>query len=101
MDELGISSAEESFMRRVWTCPLCETKLAVSMAEQLQHQASCRKEVDDALQKCREGGPSSSQDPALLKEYECMHCRQTLRLTAIDILKHKREHARTNTLKKQ
>ena len=98
--ELGLSSSEDSFIRRVWTCPMCETKLAVNMAEQLHHQASCKKEVNDALLKSGGAWPSSSQDPALLKGYNCAQCGMTLQLTAIDILKHKREHARTNALEK-
>ena len=94
LDELeagASSSSEASYMRRVWTCPVCEAKLAVNMAEQLQHQDSCKKEVEDALSKT--AAPSSSQDPTLLKEYYCPQCEETLLLTAINILKHKREHA--------
>ena len=72
---------------------MCEAKLAVNMAEQLQHQAGCSKDVDDALAKT--AAPSLAQDPALLKEYYCPQCAETLQLTAINILKHKRDHALT------
>jgi len=86
--------AEDTFLRRLWTCPFCESKLAVNIAEQLQHQANCKKEMEKVLQESR-GGPSTSQDPAVvLKEYNCSECGQTMQLSAIDILKHKREHAR-------
>ena len=92
-DEVGILSAEDTFLRRVWTCPLCQSKLAVNIAEQLQHQAICKKEVEEALQDSKERA-TTSQDPSLLKAYNCKECGQTFHLTAIDILKHKREHAR-------
>ncbi len=84
------STSQGSYMQRLWTCPVCEAKLAVNMAEQLQHQANCKKDIEDALKREH----SSSQDPALLKEYHCGQCGETLQLTSIDILKHKREHAR-------
>ena len=70
--------------------------MAVNVAEQLEHQASCKKELEEAMGK--NAKPSSSQDPALLKDYDCSQCGETLRLTAIDILKHKRDHAREATL---
>lgn len=90
------SSSEGSYMSRVWTCPLCQVKMAVNVAEQLQHQASCKKEMEEALDKSVK--PSSSQDPALLKDYHCTQCGETLKLTVIDILKHKRDHARASQL---
>lgn len=89
------SSSKASYMSRVWACPVCQVKLAVNMAEQLQHQASCTKEMDDALNKSAE--PTSLQDSALLKDYDCDQCGKTLKLTAIDILRHKRDHARSKT----
>ena len=92
MDDFGASSSESSCIQRLWTCPLCQVKLAVNVAEQLQHQASCKKEMEDALNKPVE--PAASQNPSLLKEYHCPQCGETLQLTAIDILKHKRDHAR-------
>ena len=98
LDDLSLeaaTSSKESYISRVWTCPLCQMKLAVNLAEQLQHQASCKKEVEEALSKSTPS-TSTSQDPALLKDYHCAQCGETLRLTAVDILKHKRDHARTS-----
>ncbi len=40
-----------------------------------------------------------SVDPAHLKSYHCSVCDQTLQLTAIDILKHKRKHAKQSVNK--
>lgn len=93
--DMGSSSSEASYMSRVWTCPVCETRLAVNMAEQLQHQARCSKEMEDALGNA--AAPSLAQNPALLKEYHCTQCGKTLQLTAISILKHKRDHAMSKT----
>ena len=35
------SSALSQHLQRVWTCPCCLKKMAVSIAEQLAHQDSC------------------------------------------------------------
>jgi hypothetical protein len=94
LDE-GAQTSEASYLSRVWTCPVCEVKLAVNMAEQLQHQASCTKEMDDAIGKT--AAPSLTQDPTLLKDYYCAQCGDTLQLTATNILKHKRDHAMNRT----
>lgn len=96
LDELESgSSSEGSYMSRVWTCPLCEVKMAVNVAEQLQHQATCKKEMEEAMGKSVT--PSLATDPALLKDYHCTQCGETLKLTAIDILKHKRNHAHSRS----
>ncbi len=97
MDEIDFdSSSEGSYISRVWTCPLCQVKMAVNVAKQLMHQASCKKELEEAMDKSAK--LSSSQDPALLKDYYCTQCGKTLQLTAIDILKHKRDHAKDANL---
>ncbi len=35
------SSSMEQYLQRLWVCPVCGLKLAVTMAEQLLHQANC------------------------------------------------------------
>ena len=71
--------------------------MAVTLAEQLQHQAECKKHLEEmeaaASGTSQKAGPSSE---ALLKEYHCKDCHsdEVLRLTTIDILKHKRMHAK-------
>ena len=69
--------------------------MAVTLAEQLQHQAECKKHLEEmeaaASSAGQQTGPSSE---ALLKEYHCKDCAEVLRLTTIDILKHKRMHAK-------
>ncbi len=37
------SSSMEQYLQRLWACPVCGLKLAVTMAEQLLHQANCTK----------------------------------------------------------
>ena len=66
--------------------------MAVTLAEQLHHQAECKQHLEEMQAAAASGaGPSSE---ALLKEYHCKDCDKILRLTTIDILKHKRMHAK-------
>jgi hypothetical protein len=69
--------------------------MAVTLAEQLQNQAECKKHLEEMEAAARgasqQAGPSSE---ALLKEYHCKDCDEVLTLTTIDILKHKRMHAK-------
>lgn len=88
------ASLYSSCIQRLWTCPLCHTQLAVTMVEQLQHQANCKKELEDVRNKSSLEQTGAGQDPAMLKDYHCVQCGETLKLTAIGILKHKRDHAR-------
>ncbi len=69
--------------------------MAVTLAEQLQHQAECKKHLEEL--QVTAGGASQqagSSSEALLKEYHCKNCDKVLRLTTIDILKHKCMHAK-------
>jgi transcription initiation factor IIE alpha subunit len=88
-------SSSSQYIQRVWTCPACQQKMAVTLAEQLQHQAECKKHLEEMEAAARgasqQAGPSSE---ALLKEYHCKDCDEVLRLTTIDILKHKCMHAK-------
>ena len=71
--------------------------MAVTLAEQLQHQpeAECKKHLEEmeaaASGAGQQAGPSSE---TLIEEYHCKDCDEVLRLTTIDILKHKRMHAK-------
>ena len=71
--------------------------MAVTLAEQLQHQAECKKHLEEMEAAAASGGASQQagvSSEALLKEYHCKDCDKVLRLTTIDILKHKRMHAK-------
>ena len=106
------SSSMSQHLRRVWSCPTCHTSMPVTVAEQLQHQSTCA--IQEAKSKnvfffqtvyysvCVLLGlkPSSVEEPpsaAAVKEYYCQECKETLNLSSIDILKHKRKHKRSQT----
>ncbi|XP_064391101.1 probable ATP-dependent RNA helicase DHX34 [Halichondria panicea] len=84
----GTSSTLSSsdHISRVWSCPQCEQRLAVTLVEQLQHQATCKKDMEQVAE---QDLAAKSVDPTHLKSYHCPVCEQTLQLTPIDILKHK------------
>ena len=68
----------------------------MTIAEQLQHQAACKKHLEE-LQEAASSAASQQAKvgaEALLKEYHCKECDKVLKLTTIDILKHKRMHAK-------
>ena len=92
---LQAQSSSSQYIQRVWTCPACQQKMALTLAQQLQHQAECKKHLEEmqaaANSASQQAGPSSE---ALLKDYHCKDCEKVLRLTTIDILKHKRMHAK-------
>lgn len=79
--------------------------MALTLAEQLRHQAECRKHFDemqaaaDSSSADQEAGPSSKA--LLLKEYHCKDCDEVLTLTTIDVLKHKRMHAKQKQQQQQ
>ena len=70
----------------------------MTIAEQLQHQAECKRHLEELQAAASTGhhsGASSEEAAALLvKEYHCKECEKMLKLTTIDILKHKRMHAK-------
>ena len=68
----------------------------MTISEQLQHQAECKKHLEEmqAAATSAASQSASSSQQLLLKEYHCRDCDKVLQLTAIDILKHKRMHAK-------
>ena len=68
--------------------------MAVTLAKQLQHQAECKKHLEEMQAAAASGADAGPSSEALLKEYHCKDCDKVLRLTTIDILKHKRMHAK-------
>ena len=91
-------SSSSQYIQRVWTCPACQLKKAMTISEQLQHQAECKKHLEEmqaaATSAASQLATASSSQQLLLKEYHCRDCDKVLQLTAIDILKHKRMHAK-------
>ncbi|CAI7996256.1 Probable ATP-dependent RNA helicase DHX34 [Geodia barretti] len=88
--EEGLAAARsDNYLRRVWSCPTCGKTLVISLAEQLQHQASClvQPQTDEGEQL------EEAASAALTRDYHCPVCGETKRLSSIGILKHKRMHA--------
>lgn len=72
-----------------WHCQNCGLQAILSSLEKIQHQNTCiiANEIseDDKESKNVTRKPNS-------QAYECSHCSQTLYLTPIEILKHKKQH---------
>lgn len=73
-----------------WHCQNCGLQAILSSLEKIQHQNICviANEIsgDDNRESKNVTHKSNSQ------AYECSHCSQTLYLTPIEILKHKKQH---------
>ncbi|KAK2587022.1 hypothetical protein KPH14_010983 [Odynerus spinipes] len=75
-----------------WTCQQCNIEAICNSIEKLQHQSTCTKSsVKETIDKANE-----KQLKPNSKTYDCPECSKTLYLTPIEILKHKRQHAKTN-----
>ncbi|KAL5482136.1 hypothetical protein EMCRGX_G022425 [Ephydatia muelleri] len=90
LQDTGAVDPTSQYIRKVWACPSCQSKIAVTLAEQLQHQAQCKAavEVKEALPELEAGADK--------RDYYCSVCEKDLQLTSIEILKHKRAHAQTS-----
>ena len=60
-EALQAQSSSSQYIQRVWTCPPCQQKMAVTLAKQLQHQAECKKHLEEmqAAAASQQAGPSS------------------------------------------
>lgn len=95
-ESLQAQSSSSQYIQRVWTCPACQLKKPMSIAEQLQHQAECKRHLEEmqAAASTAASQEAKASTEALLKEYHCKDCDKVLKLTTIDVLKHKRMHAK-------
>ncbi|XP_066590433.1 probable ATP-dependent RNA helicase DHX34 [Prorops nasuta] len=74
-----------------WNCPNCNIEDNFNSIERLQHQVNCAEGKSDESQKQENivrRKPNS-------KAYECPECKETLFLTSIEILRHKKQHIKT------
>lgn len=75
-----------------WTCQQCNVEGTFNSIEKLQHQSTCMqstvKETTDKVENIK-SKPNS-------QAYNCPECSKTFHLTPIEILKHKRQHIKTN-----
>lgn len=76
-----------------WHCKNCDLQAVLSSIEKIQHQNSCIESTDtiniDKESKNITHKPNS-------QAYECPHCSETLYLTPIEILKHKKLHIKAS-----
>ncbi|XP_028651446.2 probable ATP-dependent RNA helicase DHX34 [Erpetoichthys calabaricus] len=82
-------------LRSFWTCPHCDLYMPLTPLERMQHETTCRPPGEaQTKEEEEEGVPpgKSSAASALQRDYHCDVCNRDLKLTSIEILKHKRQH---------
>ncbi|XP_035720217.1 probable ATP-dependent RNA helicase DHX34 [Vespa mandarinia] len=86
-DKIAVDMCETT-----WTCQQCNVEAIFNSIEKLQHQSTCMqssaKETTDKVENIK-SKPNS-------QAYNCPECSKTFHLTPIEILKHKRQHIKTN-----
>lgn len=116
LQDTGAVDPTSQYIRKVWTCPSCQSKIAVTLAERLQHQAQCKATVEGSrngfgffpplyprlinvisIHTVKEDLPEPEAG-ADKRDYYCSVCGKDLKLTSIEILKHKRAHAQTSAV---
>lgn len=70
-----------------WYCQNCGLQAILSNLEKIQHQNTCVNEVNEDNKESKNITHKSNS-----QAYECSYCSQTLYLTPIEILKHKKQH---------
>ncbi|KAI8434126.1 hypothetical protein MSG28_012256 [Choristoneura fumiferana] len=70
-----------------WTCPNCEISVCLSPLEKLQHtQFTC-----SAKSEVKQETPTVTREiKPNAREYKCENCEETLYMTSVEILKHKK-----------
>ncbi|XP_076640084.1 putative ATP-dependent RNA helicase DHX34 [Colletes latitarsis] len=84
-DKLSIEMSETE-----WHCQNCNMQAILTSIEKLQHQESCMHQHT----KETERHPENIKRKPNTQVYECFDCAQTLYLTPIEILKHKKSHVK-------
>ncbi len=79
------------WMQKHWTCSKCKCDFLFNLQERMQHEVDC--EADS------ENGVSSRKDEKNNKsinknEYFCDICKISLKLSLVEILKHRKSHSR-------
>ncbi|XP_075463161.1 putative ATP-dependent RNA helicase DHX34 isoform X3 [Ascaphus truei] len=82
-------------LRSFWTCPRCGLYMPFTPMERMGHENSCREETSDQGAEEQESGATTMT--ALHRNYHCDICQKDLVLTPTEILKHKREHANSES----
>jgi hypothetical protein len=89
---LSIINEYSGNMKRHWKCPNCSKDYLFDLRERMEHEVDCTmdKRNDDLLDTER---AKLAAKKANSSEYFCSVCNQTLQLTSVEILKHKRSHS--------
>ncbi|KAJ0175217.1 hypothetical protein K1T71_009358 [Dendrolimus kikuchii] len=91
--EWSYNSYEETYSVP-WTCSSCEISLCLSPIERLQHKYfTCSSKVE----KKEEAPKEARQNRPNAKEFKCEICNETLYMTPVEILKHKKGCKNTNS----
>ena len=96
-DELSMSVAagEAEFLRQHYHCAKCEQHLICTVVERMQHDEVCGLDdklnatTDDVLDEASE---MEETNVPSTRVYFCKECDKELKLTSIDILRHKKSH---------
>lgn len=76
-----------------WKCNNCEIETTITSIEKLQHQQTCKNKNNSEIIKKMEKKIIHKPNS---RAYDCPDCKETLYLTPIEILKHKKKHSNTN-----
>ncbi|XP_012137254.2 putative ATP-dependent RNA helicase DHX34 isoform X1 [Megachile rotundata] len=82
-DKLSLEMSETE-----WQCQNCNMQAILTSIQKLQHQQSCNKQQTNETEKRSNNVKRKSNAQA----YDCPDCAQTLYLTPIEILKHRKSH---------
>ncbi|XP_007444787.1 probable ATP-dependent RNA helicase DHX34 [Python bivittatus] len=84
-------------LRSFWTCPRCSLYMPFTPLERVAHEEACQspgpKDEESSLEGPRgETVVAASGTSALQQLYHCAICQENLRLTPMEILKHRKQH---------
>ena len=92
----------EAYLKRSWTCKLCNTSGLFSLSEKSEHLAKCQDIVEEeSLKKIEEEEKKEESAVAMetaqhrkipTREYKCEQCGEVYQFTNVEILRHIREH---------
>jgi len=75
-----------------WKCPLCKEEREFTVLERIGHYARCygKQELSKLREQLREQDDVNRKKDGKSKEFLCQNCNQTLFLSPVEFLKHKR-----------
>lgn len=80
-------------MQRHWKCSNCTRDFVFNLKERMEHEVSCQLNSEAVGDETAAGRVTAGTSKVLNGvDYFCSVCKETLNLTPVDILKHKRSH---------